>query len=265
MRALAEQLGERNVRDAPRFFHLERAATRIEHALGASLAARGLRPTRRSFRVGAQGVRTLEAELPGARAADDVVVVAARYDSPAGSAGVNDNATGVAALLALAERWASADRTAALTVRFVALPSGPLTPLPASRVYAAHLREHGTRVRGVLCLEALGRSARGARTEPLMVVSNLASRRLARTVTWALGQGDVRGRAAFVPGTLPGVGASDPGAFWRQGLPAVRVTEVFPMSTWRADERVEQLDFARLATVVRGLERVLERLTDAEH
>jgi Peptidase family M28 len=262
VRTLAVDLGERNLRDAPRFFHLERAAGFIEEALRGA----GLRVARQPFRAGVLGVRTLEAELQGTSSPDEVVIVAARYDCAHESAGANDNATGVAALLALARAWAGAG-AAARTVRFVALPTGRHTPQPAAPRYAARLREQGTQVRGVLSLEALGRSsaAPARRTPPLMVVGNLASRRLARTVTWALAQGEVPGRAAFVPGGLPGMGASDPGAFWQQRIPAVRVTEVFPLSAWRADERVEQLDFARLTHVVRGLEHVLAHLAHGEH
>ena len=261
VRTLAVDLGERNLRDAPRFFRLERAATFLEERLRQA----GLPFTRQAFRAGALGVRNLEVELPGAHHPDEVVVVAARYDSRVGSAGVNDNATGAAALLALAQRCA-ARRVPARSVRFVALPTGPHTPLPGARVYAARLRERGVRVRGVLCLEALGCGV-GAAAEPLMVVSNLASRRLARTVTWALQQGEapLRSRAAFVPGVLPALRHSDPGAFWECGWPAVRVTQTFPLSAWRADAGVEQLDYARLARVVQGLERVVERLVLGEH
>jgi hypothetical protein len=100
-----------------------------------------------------------------------------------------------------------------------------------------------------------------------MVVSNLASRRLARTAAWAFNQeaSAVRCRAAFVPGVLPALRHSDPGAFWAQGFAAVRVTQTFPLSAWREDTSAEALDYARLAQVVQGLERIVERLTLGEH
>lgn len=258
VRVLALELGERNLRDAPRFFHLERAATFVEQQLALS----GLPVTRQAFRAGALGVRNLQVELRGAHHPDEVLVVGARYDSRPGSVGVNDNATGAAVLLALARRCASL--RPARTLRFVAFPTGPHTCLPGARVLAQRLR--GAQVRGVLSLEALGSSGASSE-EPLMVVSNLASRRLARTVTWALQQGEapLRSRAAFVPGVLPALRRSEPGAFWEQGLPAVRVTQTFPLSAWREDAGVEQLDYERLAQVVRGLERVVERLVLGEH
>jgi hypothetical protein len=120
----------------------------------------------------------------------------------------------------------------------------------------------------MLSLEALGRSVRPG-SPALMAVGNLASRRLARTIAWAFNHEPsappLRCQTVFVPGVLPGVSASDPGAFWQQRAPAVRVTETFPLSAWRDDERVEQLDFERLARVVQGLERVLERLSGSAH
>lgn len=258
VRTLAVDLGERNLRDAPRFFHLERAAAFVEQRLGHG----GLPVTRQAFRAGALGVRNLEVELRGAHHPEEVLVVGARYDSPVHGAGVNDNATGAAVLLALAQRCQAL--RPARTLRFVAFPTGHAAAQPGARVYAERLR--GVQVRGVLSLEALGRSA-GAPAEPLMVVSNLASRRLARTVTWALQQGEapLRSRAAFVPGALPALRRSDPGAFWEQHHPAVRVTQTFPLSAWREDTPVEQLDYGRLVQVVQGLERVIARLVLGEH
>lgn len=262
VRALAVELGERNLRDAPRFFHLERAATLLEQRLQQD----GLRFSRQAFRAGNLGVRNLEVELTGTQHPDEVLVVGARYDSARGSAGVNDNATGVAALLALARRCAAL--RPARTVRFVAFATGPHTPAPGSRVYAERCAARGEQLVGMLSLEALGRSARKG-APAVMAVANLGSRRLARTVAWAFNHASpaprLRCQTAFVPGLLPGVSASDPGAFWQQQAPAVRVTETFPLSAWRDDERVEQLDFARLAHVVQGLERVLERLSGAAH
>jgi hypothetical protein len=45
----------------------------------------------------------------------------------------------------------------------------------------------------------------------------------------------------------------------------VRVTQTFPLSAWREDTSAEALDYARLAQVVQGLERIVERLTLGEH
>jgi len=261
VRTLAVELGERNLRDAPRFFHLERAADFLEQRLRES----GLPVTRQAFRAGPLSVRNLEVELRGAHHPEEVLVVAARYDSPAHSRGVNDNATGAAVLLALARRCAAL--RPARTLHLVALPTGHQTALPGACLYAERLRLRGAQVRGVLSLEALGRSTAAAGAEPLMVVSNLASRSLARSVSWALrhGEAPLPCRAAFLPGLLPALRRSDPGAFWGQGWPAVRVTQTFPLSAWRDDTPLEQLDFARLEQVVRGLERVIERLVHGEH
>src|SRR5207245_1136945 len=55
-----------------------------------------------AFVVEGKTVKNLEAELPGKSRPKEIILFGAHYDSVIGSPGANDNATGVAALLALA-------------------------------------------------------------------------------------------------------------------------------------------------------------------
>jgi hypothetical protein len=52
-------------------------------------------------------VSNIEVTLPGTSRAGEIVVIGAHYDTVKGCPGANDNATGIAALLALARRFAS--------------------------------------------------------------------------------------------------------------------------------------------------------------
>src|SRR5206468_3907036 len=54
-----------------------------------------------SYAAGQTVARNIVGEIPGAGANDQVVVIGAHYDSVEGTPGANDNASGVAALLAL--------------------------------------------------------------------------------------------------------------------------------------------------------------------
>src|SRR5947209_19218927 len=107
---IAGEIGERNVH---RYEKLVAAADDIEHSLGET----GLRTRRDGYDVNGQLCENIEAELPGT--SGEIFVVGAHYDSVFGSPGANDNGSGVAALLALARRFAG--KPTSHTLRFVAL------------------------------------------------------------------------------------------------------------------------------------------------
>src|SRR2546426_841658 len=91
------------------------------------------------FVVEGKTVKNLEAELPGKSHAKEIILFGAHYDSVIGSPGANDNATGVAAVLALA-RFAKEYRFAR-TLRFVAFV-GNLASRDLVRRIVAGFRKH---------------------------------------------------------------------------------------------------------------------------
>ena len=95
-------------------------------------------------------------------------------------------------------------------------------------------------------------------------VSNLRSRRALREAAGAFAQASefpVERLAA--PAFVPGVAWSDQLSFWREGYPAVMVTDT-AFHRYRhyhaPTDTPEKLDYARMATVVAGLARMLETL-----
>src|SRR5690606_32985277 len=110
------------------------------------------------FDVGGQSFSNVVAELAGADRADEIVVVGAHYDSAEGTPAANDNGTGTAALLALAEAFAA--RRPSRTVRFVAFaneePPHFKTDAMGSWVYARRCREASERIVAMLSLETMG-------------------------------------------------------------------------------------------------------------
>ena len=109
---LAEEIGPRHVWNPDR---LALAAEFIER----SLQSAGYEVARQTFM--AEGVEccNLEVQRRGGRSSGEIVIIGAHYDSvyEDGCPGANDNASGVAATLALARRFA--DREPDRTVRFV--------------------------------------------------------------------------------------------------------------------------------------------------
>lgn len=276
--SLAGEIGERNVWA---FAQLQRAAVYIEEQLRAS----GYAPVRQTFDVSRLPVCNIEATLQGTSRPAEIIVIGAHYDTVGGSPGANDNATGVAAMLALARRFAASPR--ARTVKFVAFvneePPFFQTDQMGSLVYARAARSRGARIAGMLSLETMGyySEAPGSQHYPVPgmserypdvgnfigFVSNEASHSLLTRVARAFAESTPFPlQAVAMPADLPGAGWSDHWSFWQTGYPALMVTDTAP---WRypwyhtADDTPDKIDFAAFAEVVRGLESVIDNL--AEH
>lgn len=108
---LAGQIGERNI--PGKSAQLEQAA---EFIVG-SMSASGYQPHSQWYTVGRNNCRNIESEIRGRDRPGEVVIVGAHYDSVPGGPGADDNASGVASMLALARRFAGTHPSR--TVRFV--------------------------------------------------------------------------------------------------------------------------------------------------
>ncbi len=271
---LGGEIGERNVL-LPR--QLAAAADYIEQMLSQA----GHIVVRQSFSVAGEQCQNLKVEVPGRRAPEEIVVVGAHYDSVTGSPGADDNASGVAALLALA-RFPSLQQPLR-TLRFVAFvneePPFFQTGQMGSLVYARQCRERGENVVAMLSLESLGYYSTRERSQKypfpvglfypsrgnfIAFVGRTADARLVRRCVRTF-----REQAAFpseggaLPGALPGIGWSDHWAFWQAGYPAIMVTDTAPFRSPHyhgTEDTPDKLDYDRFARVVDGLGKVIEDL-----
>lgn len=271
---LAGEIGERNIWH-PR--GLAASAAYIERALSDV----GYRVERQEFTVEGTTVANLEAERTGTSSSGEIVIVGAHYDSVMGCPGANDNASGIAGLLELARLLATEELSR--TVRFVAFvneePPFFLTGDMGSRVYASRSRHRGENVVAMLSLETIGYYSedRGSQHYPfpfsffypntanfIGFVGNFSSRRLVRQaigIFRAHTQFPSEGLAA--PEWVTGVGWSDHWSFWKEGYPAIMITDT---ALFRYDyyhtrqDTPERLDYDRTARVVMGLSRVVADL-----
>jgi hypothetical protein len=272
---LASEIGERNLAHRD---ELERAARYIEQ----ELAEAGYHTERDAYPVGDQNVSNVCAERKGGAASAEVVVIGAHYDSALGTAGADDNASGVAAMLALARRFAS--EKPRRTVRFVAFANEEMphfqTPTMGSFVNAQRARERGERVTAMLSLETLGHytDAEDSQRYPaplgwffpsrgnfVAFVGNSESRDLVRASVGAFrGSVSFPSEGAALPATVPGVSWSDHSSFWQAGYPALMVTDTalmrYPHYHLPSDTP-EKLDYERLARVIDGLGGVVAALS----
>ena len=278
---LGREIGERNV------WHpaaLNAAAAYIKQ----SFTEFGFEVGEQSFQAEGQAVANLEAVLPSMAAsppAAEAIVIGAHYDSVVGSPGANDNGSGVAAMLEIARFLAG--RRFRREVRFVAFvneePPFFYTDQMGSRRYARRAAKHGERIAAMLSLETIGYYAdeQGSQRYPfpfglfypdrgnfIGFVGNLRSGRLVREAI-----GSFRRHTRFpsegttAPGWLTGIGWSDHWSFWKEGYPAVMVTDTAPFrypAYHTAADRPEMLDYDRLCRVVAGLARVVIELADGK-
>ncbi len=274
---LAGRIGERNTQYP---LALREAAQAIEQRLSSLGYAVRSQPYEISRGGGAIPVRNLEVERKGTRRPQELVIVGAHYDSAPGAPGADDNGSGVAALLALAARFARAEP--ARTIRFVAFvneePPFFHTDQMGSLVYARELKSRRERVVAMYSLESLGyfSDAPGSQHYPAPLnllypsagsfvgfVGNVGSMGLVRRAVRDFREvASVASEGAALPGFVIGVGWSDQWSFWREGYPALMVTDtaVFRNPNYHTpDDKPGTLDYDRLALAVVGLEHVIER------
>ena len=227
----------------------------------------------------------LEIALAGTAQASEIIVVGAHYDSVRGSPGANDNASGVAALLEIgrALKGAGLRRTVRLIAFVNEEPPFFYWGEMGSGVYAKAARARGDDIGLMMSLEMLGAYSDipgSQRYPPLLgwlyperanfiaFVSNIASRHaLRRTVAAFRSVSAFPSEYLVAPGIVPGVSWSDQLSFWREGYPAIMVTDTafyrYPHYHTTQDTP-EKIDYVRMAQVVEGLANAIVLLANGE-
>ncbi len=273
VKKLAGEVGERNMDHYPQ---LMAAADFIEK----SFSSAGLQPRRVTYELRKLACHNIEAEIRGK--SPQIVVVGAHYDSVLGAPGANDNGTGVAAVLALARRFAKRQPT--LTLRFVAFvneePPYFQTSQMGSLVYARRCKARGDQISAMISLETIGYFSDSPDSQiypsPLLgafypkvgnfiaFVGNIDSRRLLRRALLSFREAErLPSEGAAVPAFIPGVAWSDHWSFWRQGYPAIMITDTAPFRYPHyhvLTDTPDKLNYDRFALVVSGMTSVVEDL-----
>lgn len=283
VRALTVEIGERNVFRAN---SMSRTVAWIEGRLREA----GYEPERHTYKLGegappavaGRQAQNLVAEIPGTGKPEEVLVIGAHYDSVVGSPGANDNAGGVAALLALAT-WFR-ERPQPRTTRFIAFaneePPFYMSGDMGSQAYAAHRRQRGERIIAMMSMDGIAyfSDEPGSQRYPAPgldiiypsqgnFIAFVTRSRDAPLLREAIGafrrHASVPSEGAALPGWLPGVSWSDHWAFWQHDYPAFLVTDTLPFRDpdyHTPGDTAERLDYRRLARVALGLRAVVEEL-----
>src|SRR2546428_11167912 len=275
VRALAYDIG---VRSDETYANVLRASAYIERRLqdlGYTVDSQEFFARNRSY-------RNIEATLPGAPGhAHEVVVLGAHYDTAEDAPGADDNASGVAGVLELARVFAHERQ--ARTVRVVFFPNEEPPSFPTaslgSRHYATAARARNDQIVAMLSIESIGYydTEKGSQRYPFPLnlaypdvgdfigfVSNLRSRSLLHRAIGAFrAHARLPTQGAAAPAWVPGVWWSDHWSFWREGYPAIMITDTAPYRNpfyHTPQDTPDKLDYARMARVVHGLTHVVREL-----
>lgn len=274
VRFLASETGERNIWHPAQ---LAQAAAYIKN----TWTRQGYAVEEQEYTVEGQAVQNLGIELAGSRQPEKIIIIGAHYDSVLGSPGANDNGSGVAALLELSRRFSRS--IPGITVRFVAFvneePPFFLSRRMGSRVYAARARQDKEQIIAMLSLETIGyySDTPGSQNYPfplsffypdkanfLAFVSNFRSRALLHRAADTFSRhSSFPAQRVAAPFWMTGIGWSDHWSFWREGYPAIMVTDTafFRYRHYHtATDTPDKLVYGPMALAVDGLYRMIADL-----
>jgi hypothetical protein len=269
---LSGKIGERN---ADKKWELADAAD----WLFGELEGAGYAVERQGYEAAGIAAQNLIADVGGGALRDQSVVIGAHYDSAAGSPGADDNASGVAAVLALARRFKGTRPARTLRFALFSLEEPPhfQKDTMGSLFFARAAAERGDKITAMLSIESIGyySDEPGSQRYPeaiaarhpttgsfVAIVGNPESSALVDGVVSTL---RARGSLPVEGATLAEVegGWSDHWSFWQIGVSAAMVTDTAPFRNphyHKPSDTADKLDFERMARVVAGLEHVIAEL-----
>ena len=276
VRMLSETIGERR---PGQWENYEAAATYIKSSLDPMGA--GYEVKTQPFKLDGHECENIEVELPGRQAKGEIILVGAHYDTVAGCPGANDNGSGVAALISLAQAFTGTANER--TLRFVAFANEEnpyfATDNHGALRYAKRCQERKENIVGMFALETLGfySDKKGSQGYPkgmegkfpptgnfVALVTNTTSKAfLEQSVAGFQRRSKFSVEGGAFPPFVLDVARSDHFAFWMAGYPGIMVTDTAnfrykeyhtPEDTW------EKLNYPAFTEVVRGLRAMLQDL-----
>ena len=272
---LASRIGPRDV-----FRNNLDSLRRAEVYIAGRLSAAGYKVEFQEFPASGTVARNIVATKPGLSPGGEIVLAGAHYDTY-DNPGADDNASGVACLLELAEYAAA--RSFGRTVVFAAFaneePPFFKTPGMGSAVYAREARRRGDNIRAAVILEMTGyfTERRISQRYPPLIgpfmpgrgnfmaqIANFKSRDLAGEIDAAFrAASPLPLRTLALPSAVPGVDFSDHRSFWDAGYRAVMFTDTafYRNRNYHQDSDLpDTLNYAYMAAFMDGLKAALGKL-----
>jgi len=265
---LASEIGVRSFQDQ------ERLTSTADYIAG-QLTSFGYTVTHQTFYFRMHSYDNLIAELRGTSMPESILVIGAHYDTVRTTPGADDNASGVAGLLVLAQQLARIQPVKTIRFVFFCLEEPPTyrTRNMGSYHYARSVKEKGERVEGMICLEMIGYfcDREGCQHYPLpfmnvkfpksgnyiSMVGNLRSRGFTQKIAKDFRENtDLPVITLNAPAIVIGIDFSDHWSFGKFGYRALMVTDTafYRNPHYHAPSDLpETLDYERMAKVVDGL------------
>jgi Zn-dependent M28 family amino/carboxypeptidase len=265
---LASDIGERNMNH---YENMQKAANYISQ----ELTTYGYKTDLQAISCQSKIVHNVIAEHQGNLNPKKIVVVGAHYDTVNACPGANDNASGVAAMLEIARILKTVDIP--ITIHFVAFANeeSPFirTKEMGSYYYAKTLSENKENVIAMLSLETLGNYSNKVQTQKysslfpfwqftdvgnfIAFISDFKSRSLCKKIsTYFELNAPFRQKKLYGPSWLRGINSSDQWAFWKNGYPAVMITDTGPFrSRWhhKPEDTPEKINYPVLCKLIEVL------------
>ena len=264
---LAAQIGPRNL---DYYDALQAASEYVQDELRKS----GYELERQTYSVRGRQVKNIIASIGPEHA--ERIIVGAHYDTFGNQPGADDNASGIAGLIALAKLLKEHEHRLTKRVDLVAftLEEPPFfrSENMGSYVHAKSLSDDKVNVRAMIALEMIGffSDEKGSQDYPLSllhlfypdkgdfigVVSNISSRGLKSEFRDLLSKSDIKVQSLSAPAWLAGIDFSDHLNYWKFGYDAIMVTDTAfyrNKNYHQATDTIDTLDFSRMSEVVRGL------------
>lgn len=272
---LAGKIGERNIWKQTNY-------TAASNYIAAQMNKNGLKVSEQKYSTDNIIVRNIIGEKLGTSKPEEIIIIGAHYDSVYGSPGADDNASGIAAMLVLAEQMK--DKNLQRTVRFIAFCNEETpffyTGQMGSWQYARFVHQNKEKIIAMFSIESIGYYSELPNSQsypPLLglfypdtgnyigFVGNLSSRELVKQ-TIGLFRSYVKfpSQAIAAPPWIPGVSWSDHRSFWRLGYPAIMITDTVPYRNPHYHTHTdlpETLNYKYMARVVNGLLQVMIEFT----
>ncbi len=203
------------------------------------------------------------------------IIVGAHYDSAGSTPGADDNASGVAGLIALADKLKSKDLTTRIDLVAYALEEPPYfkTDQMGSAWHAFKMREEKIDIKLMISLEMLGyfSSLESSQQYPLPLLNLFyPNKGNYIAIIGLLNQGGITKKAKSLmqaatkmevysinaPRIIPGIDFSDHLNYWNEGYPAIMITDTafFRNHAYHtADDVPDRLDYEKMADVLSGV------------
>ena len=231
------------------------------------------------YQINGDVVANIEVELTGSSHPEKIIIVGAHYDAVPGAPGANDNGSGVAAILELADRFK--DKSFPLTVRFVAFvneePPNSMTGNMGSFVYAKKAAKDKENIIAMFSLETIGyfSDEPGSQQYPplfnlfypkkgnfIAFVGNLSSRGLvSKSIRSFRAHSTFPSEGIVAPAFIPGISWSDHWSFWKHGYPAIMITDTAPYrypAYHTSEDTPDKVDYEKMVYVVKGVEKMIQ-------